>query len=307
MSLLLAELRRLLSRRAVVFLLIAGFALAALITAGVVWEGRPITAEDRAYGQEQYERDIADCEENPRRYGGGRGFECADVMMQPEDYVYRQVLTPGTVLEGLLVTLTTLLGLVALVVGTTFVGAEWTSGSMSNLMLFEPRRSRVWLAKVVAVVVVVTAFATAVLGLVVGGSLAAAVSWSDASWGGTRGWYAAYATLRGITLVVAVALVGVALTLALRSTIATVGLAFGYALVGEAVFRAVAPGAVEPWLLSSHLFAFLQGKLELYGQSFGRRPDVTVLHLQTSALYLGALLLVLLVASWLIFRRRDIA
>ena len=153
----------------------------------------------------------------------------------------------------------------------------------------------------------VPAFVALVLGLAVGGSLAAAVSWSDAAWDGTRTWSAAYSTLRGITVVVAVALVGVTLTLALRSTIATVGLAFGYALVGEAVFRAVAPGAVEPWLLSSHLFAFLQGKLELYGQSFGRRPDVTVLHLQTSALYLGALLLVLLVASWLIFRRRDIA
>jgi ABC-type transport system involved in multi-copper enzyme maturation permease subunit len=306
-SLLLAELRRLLARRAVVFLLIAGFALAALITAGVLWEGRPITAGDLAYGQEQYERDIAACEENPRRYGGGRGFECADAMMRPEDYVYRQVLTPAAVLDGLLVTLTTLLGLIALVVGTTFVGAEWTSGSMSNLMLFEPRRSRVWLAKVVAVVVVVTAFATAVLGLVVVASLAAAVSWSDAPWGSTRGWDAAYATLRGVTVVVALAMVGVAMTLALRSTIATVGLSFGYALVGEAMFRAVAAQAVEPWLLSSHMFAFLQGRLELYGQSFGRRPDVTVLHLQTSALYLGASMLVLLVASWLTFRRRDIA
>jgi len=152
-----------------------------------------------------------------------------------------------------------------------------------------------------------TAFATLVLGLAIAGSLAAAISWSDASWGSTRSWYAAYSILRGIIVVVTIAVVGVAITLALRSTIATVGLAFGYAMVGEAMLRAINREAVEPWLLSSHMVAFLNGELKLYGDSFARRPEVTVLHLQTSALYLGALMLVLLVVSWLTFRRRDIA
>lgn len=306
MSLLRAELRRLLARRAVVVLLVAGCLLATLVTCGVMWEGRPIGSGDLAYAQEQADRDLAACEKHPRRYGGGQGFDCAEVI-QLENYVYRQVLTPNGVLEGLLPTLTSLLALVALLIGTTFVGAEWTSGSMSNLMLFEPRRGRVWLAKVLAVAVVVTAFVALVLGTAVGGSLAAAVSWSDAAWDGARTWSAAYSTLRGITVVVAVALVGVTLTLALRSTIATVGLAFGYALVGEAVLRAVAPATVEPWLLSSHLAAFLLGKLRIYDySSYSRRPDFTLLHLETSALYLGVLLLVLMAASWLTFRRRDI-
>jgi ABC-type transport system involved in multi-copper enzyme maturation permease subunit len=89
---------------------------------------------------------------------------------------------------------------------------------------------------------------------------------------------------------------------------ATVGLALGYVLVGEALLRAVAQQSVEKWLLTSHLFAFLQGKVRLVSyEDFARRPDVTVLHLQTSALYLGVLLLVLLVVSLLTFRRRDIA
>lgn len=307
MSLLLAELRRLLSRRAVALLLVAGLVLASLVTGAVVWEGRPISGSELAFGQEQYERDLAACEKNPRRYGGGGGFECADAVMPPEDYAYRQVLSPGGVLDDLRLTLTTLLGLVSLIIGTTFVGAEWVSGSMSNLLLFEPRRGRVWLAKVLTVAVVVTAFATLVLGIALAGSLAAAISWSETSWGSTRSWYAAYSILRAIIVVVAIAVVGVAVTLALRSTIATVGLAFGYALVGEAMLRAVNREAVEPWLLSSHMFAFLSGELKLYGDSFGRRPEVTVLHLQTSALYLGTLMLVLLIVSWLTFRRRDIA
>ncbi len=307
MSLLLAEVRRLLSRRAVVLLLVAGLVLTALVTAAVAWEGRPISESERSFGQEQYRQELAACEENPRRYGGGRGFECADAVMPAEAYTYRQVLTPDGVLNDLLLTMSTLLGLVALVIGTTFVGAEWVSGSMSNLLLFEPRRGRVWLAKVVAVAVVATAFTTLVLGLALAGSLAAAVSWSESSWGSTRSWYAAYSILRGISVVVAIAVVGVALTLALRSTIATVGLAFGYVLAGEAMLRAINREAVEPWLLSSHMLAFLSGELKLYGDSFTRRPEVTVLHLQTSAIYLGALMLVLLVVSWLTFRRRDIA
>ena len=41
---------------------------------------------------------------------------------------------------------TILMGLLMLV-GTTFAGADWNSGSMSNQLLFEPRRARVWLAK----------------------------------------------------------------------------------------------------------------------------------------------------------------
>ena len=37
--------------------------------------------------------------------------------------------------------------LLLVLVGTTFVGHDWNSGSMSNQLLFEPRRLRVWAAK----------------------------------------------------------------------------------------------------------------------------------------------------------------
>ncbi len=33
------------------------------------------------------------------------------------------------------------------IAGCTFAGADWSSGSMTNQLLFEPRRGRVWLAK----------------------------------------------------------------------------------------------------------------------------------------------------------------
>ena len=37
------------------------------------------------------------------------------------------------------------------IAGCTFAGADWSSGSLTNQLLFEPRRSRVWLAKAGAV------------------------------------------------------------------------------------------------------------------------------------------------------------
>ncbi len=321
MRLLLAEVRRLLARRAVVILLVTGFVLSVVVSGAVLWNGRPIRADDLAAAQaqleqsfgpralQQMERDVAQCEENPRRYGGGPGFDCEQIRPQAEDFIGREVLEPRSLRDYLLIPLTLLLGLLSLIAGTTFVGAEYASGSMSNLLLFEPRRGRVWAAKVAAVLVVTTAFAVLVLGIAMLVSFTAAVAWSDVSWTGTDSWHAAYATARGIAVVVASAVVGVAMTLALRATIATVGLVLGYALVGETLLRAVAQQTVEPWLLGSNLVAFLRGRLVLrdYSEVTGRgRPDVTVLHVQTSAYYLGALLLALLLVTWVTFRRRDV-
>lgn len=321
MRLLLAEVHRLLARRAVVILLVIGFVLSVVVSGAALWNGRPIGADDLAAAQAQLEqsfgpralqqmqRDVAQCEENPRRYGGGPGFDCEQIRPQAQDFIGREVLEPRSLRDYLLIPLTLLLGLLSLIAGTTFVGAEYASGSMSNLLLFEPRRGRVWAAKVAAVLVVTTAFAVLVLGIAMLVSFTAAVAWSDVSWTGTDSWHAAYATARGIAVVVASAVVGVAMTLALRATIATVGLVLGYALVGETLLRAVAQQAVEPWLLGSHLAAFLRGRLVLrdYSEVMGRgRPDVTVLHVQTSAYYLGALLLALLLVTWVTFRRRDV-
>ena len=41
----------------------------------------------------------------------------------------------------------TILAMLLLLLGATFAGHDWNSGSMSNQLLFEPRRGRVWAAK----------------------------------------------------------------------------------------------------------------------------------------------------------------
>ena len=93
------------------------------------------------------------CADKPRRYGLPRSAgeqQCENQIVRWN--TGRQELTLraeriGGAGMGVVAVLTALL----LLVGTTFVGHDWNSGSMSNQLLFEARRGRVWAAKAVAV------------------------------------------------------------------------------------------------------------------------------------------------------------
>ena len=118
---------------------------------------------DRDREDPGFQRDIARCEKRPNRYGAASATECAQMMgPRVEWYISRPQLSLAEAQrnQGLavFVFLTGLLMLAA----TTFVGADWNSGSMSNQLLFEPRRIRIWLAKAGSVM----ALAALTLGLV---------------------------------------------------------------------------------------------------------------------------------------------
>ena len=69
-----------------------------------------------------------------------------------ENYLYRSAfdLARSPRRRRRMAAITILAGLMMLV-GTTFAGHDWNTGSMSNQLLFEPRRLRVWAAKGLAV------------------------------------------------------------------------------------------------------------------------------------------------------------
>jgi hypothetical protein len=75
---------------------------------------------------------------------------------------------------------------------------------------------------------------------------------------------------------------GAAVTSALRSTIATVGVVIGYLLLGEALLRGIFGYAIEPWLASSRVFAFVRPRLVITDYN-GIRPAETVLNMWPSA------------------------
>ena len=145
------QLTRLRWRRAVVALLVLAV-LVPLVILGIRWyDTRPRDVDDLAsdYGSFIYD-EVDDCV----RRGGYNGTK-ADTRAECETAVAKGF---GTTLdlreereEGGAVAVMLLVGLLMLLAGTTFAGHDWNTGSMSNQLLFEPRRARVWAAKAAAV------------------------------------------------------------------------------------------------------------------------------------------------------------
>jgi hypothetical protein len=257
--------------------------------------------------------EIRTCQEDPESYFGpdGTAEDCAtqltpsaeDFLGRPRLFLEEQREESGV---GLIVIVTALM----VIVGATFAGADWSTGSISNQVLFEPRRLRVWAAKAVAVslgglltaAVVVTAF-WLVLYLV-------AESRDIPTTGRTLesiGWMSA----RGVLLAAAAGLGGYALTMLLRSTVATVAVLFAYSAGGEALLALAPVDRSGLWSPTNNLFAWIGDGVQVYDDSVVCRPDEVcsqqfTVSLAHGAAYLGVLLLVTLLVSAFAFRRRDI-
>ena len=158
------ELSRFFSRRAVVLLLLTAGLLSVLVAGSTLWSTRPVSAGDQAAAEAQvreqvnrpgFQQELAACRTDPEQsFGPGATPEDCDTGLTPTADVYldRSPLSLAEQLDGSGVQLVVMLTAFMIIVGATFAGADWTTGSMSNQLLFEPRRLRVWTAKAVAVV-----------------------------------------------------------------------------------------------------------------------------------------------------------
>jgi hypothetical protein len=313
------ELTRLRWRRAVLILLLLAVVIPAIIAAARVWSTRPVTDDDIAAVVRDSADQIAQCEKHPSRYGVPKaaGEEaCTDLIVSW--YTGREKLSlagerTGGSGMGVVAVLTALLMLAA----TTFVGHDWNSGSMSNQLLFEPRRGRVWAAKagsVTLLALVVSTVVSTAYWLTIWATVKARDlpvldgALGDALVFGWRG--AAYAT--------AAALGGYALTMLFRSTVATIGVLFGVAVAGGIVIATLGIG--EQWQPQKNVAAIVKNGTTYYvevpqacyqpgqgGASQGGECDPTrELTLADGAAYYGAALVLTMGASMLSFRRRDV-
>ena len=319
MRLLGVELGRLRSRPAVVVILLLTLLLGGLLVGSAAYDTRPVSDQERATAEQLLERqqeasqkDFEDCLEDPASYFGGDATEadCEGTLPTLDWFLTRAQLDLQGELDNRGTTLMVLLACVGILVGATFAGADWGSGSMSNQLLFEPRRLRVWVTKAVAVVLACTAAATVVL----------AAFW--ASMGviaSSRGidvapetWSAILQTSgRAACLVAGVTLGGFALTMLLRHTVGTLGLLFGYAVVGEGLAAALPVDKMSQWSMASNVMAWLHDRQEIYDESIcggsqGACTPYYTLHLTHAAGYLGVLLLLAVLVSVFFFRRRDV-
>jgi hypothetical protein len=318
--LLTVELSRFRSRRAVVVILIVAAALAGLLAASAAYDSRPISSDERSAAAREaaqqrvnVDPDYRTCLADPTAYldEDATSADCAQILPQPEWFLDRSALDLGRELKGRGLTLLVLLAGTAVLIGATFAGADWSSGSMSNQLLFVPRRARVWVAKAIAVVVGATVLAAVVTaafwGVLYAVSASRGLHTSAATWRDI-----AETSGRGVALAAAVALGSFAVTMLLRHTGATLGLLFAYAVVGEGLVAALPFDKMTQWSLPYNLAAWLQNGVQVYDNNLscgGTQPcsSTYVLPLSHAAIYLGFLLVLAVVVSVVTFRRRDVA
>ncbi len=327
--LVLVELTRLRWRRAVGLLVAAAIIIPLVILAVRAYDTRPVNDDDLAEAQavadeqrEFLQEDIERCEERPSDYGinpENAATACERRLtyeIRAEDFLYRQKLDVAEERGTSAVAVVAIVAVLMLLAGTTYVGHDWNSGSMSNQLLFEPRRLRVWVAKAVAVSILACVVAVVGLALFWGGLLAVAQS-RDLDPSGQVLEDIGQHALRSLTMIVGAAFFGYALTTLSRSTVFTIGVLFAVSVAGGLLFALLPQGALayEP---ATNALAVVNGRAEYYVDvpdscfSSGRPPrteecdDTKEISVQHGTIYYGVLLLAVGAVSAASYRRRDV-
>jgi ABC-2 type transport system permease protein len=316
------ELTRFRSRRVIALLILLAAVLVALVAAKSAWDTRPISAQEAATAQKDADvaanrsdikADLAKCLDDPAQYlgTGANAQECRDLLTAaPRSYLPRDPLDLTGTLKGNGIGAALLVAGLLVIAASTFAGSDWSSGSMTTQLLFEPRRARVWVAKAIAVT-----FASAVVSAVVLGGFWMALYLvavnRDVPHGSDVvtdiGWH----LLRAVVLAMGAALGAFALTMLFRYSVATLALLFAYSVGGEIVIFLLPLDGIARWSLGNNVFGWLEthfkyvdptARCARHGDCIGPQH---LSHAETG-LYLLALLLVAATASLVAFRRRDV-
>lgn len=319
------ELTRLLCRRAVLVILALAVALPVVIGVATALNTRPPDAErvaeaERALEEELqspwFQRQLARCEENPRRWGATPGpaaeQSCAESMgVSIDNYLWWERLDLASEREegsGLAVVI--LLAILMLLAGTTFAGHDWASGSVSNQLLFEPRRPLVWGSKAVIVTATAGAFAFTVVSLYWLGLAQVARSRDIPIGDGLlldclqSGW-------RGAAVAAGAALAGYALTMLFRSTVAALGVLLAASVAGGIVLAVI--GIDSVWNPGLNVAAIILDGATYWADApcpgdpaAGTCSMERTLPIGRALWFLGSGLVLFAAASLASFHRRDV-
>jgi ABC-2 type transport system permease protein len=318
----LVELTRFRVRRAIALMVLGATLLAALMVGTKIWETRPLSADDRAHAQaladeeaqsRGFRQAMRQCLDDPEAYNGpgSTAADCQAMQPRAEWFLERQSISLGEVNDNEGLGLLLLLAGIMVIIGTTFAGADWASGSMSNQLLFEPRRLKVWLAKGAAVLVG-TAVVTAVIAAAFWTTLYLVAESRGIATGATVQADIRTTVGRGVLLAGLGALGAYALTMLLRHTVGTLAVLFAYAVGGTAVIAALPFTGVGRWSVGNNVMAWLQNGFEYYdpsvrcGPGGGECSQSVRMTVEQGAAYLGVVLLVVVALSAVSFRRRDV-
>jgi ABC-2 type transport system permease protein len=299
MNLIRSELLRIWSRRMVrVLAILAVVGIVAGVTIGAIQSHKP----DLVVAQRQYEDDLQHClagELVPEdQLPPDLTIEefCAD-NIRLDNYVSDTLRLAE--LPSFLKGTAFILIVLGLVIGASSAGADWQAGTMAALLTWEPRRVRVLLIRIGAVVASVFVLAVA-LQSVFSLALAAAATLRGTTVGTESPW------LTGVVLTVIRiaaastlgAWLGVTLAMIGRNTAAALGVAFGYLAIVESLLRGFVP-KISSWLLSTNLVVFVDGRP-------GTSENSTLITVGGASITIAIYAGVLLVVALAMFQTRDV-
>jgi hypothetical protein len=327
MSLVTAERRRFFKRRMTTWMVVIGLLILGMVATGFLLTHSKRTpaaiAAGEAEAQAQYNNDKnqwettwkAECERrapNPSECEGPQReqYRAEDFMKQ--EFKFKRYY--GEVL----IIWAAIISMIGYVLGATFVGAEWHSGAMMNLLTWRPKRMNVLGTKLGVLLGSMTVIGVGTLAL-----------WTAALWGlgktvgNTDGMTAGtwqsmgLAGLRGVAMILAFSALGFGLASLGRHTALALGVAIGVVIVGQIGLSIVLDMAdvifMERYLIPVHMYAWLNKSVILEGGGYTCGPngciaDATAeLTYRTSGLIgLGVVLVVTALAFWSI-KRRDVA
>lgn len=341
MKLLNAELRRLAKRRITRWMLLLVLLLmptvAIVVGANNVKPGPAAVAQAQAeldqflLDQQQWiERDIDQCEADQAagREEVGWPEDCQEIrewyVPEDEDEMIEWFMPPAfefrAQFPNMILVLTGLLGLFAFIVGASYVGAEWRTGGMMNLLLWRPRRLAVFGTKLAAM-----------LGGLTGLTLLLGAAWTGMFWlvAELRGvtetmtagvWESFGLTgLRALALVLLAGTVGFGLASIGRHTALAMGAAIGAFVVGVAGVGIIGGGLLrvpyfERWMWTTYIAAWMDKSVLLEDWNAPCIPHPTgdcvpptlEVTWQHAGIAMAALLVVVLVAAAWQMRQRDV-
>lgn len=297
--LLSVELGRFWSRR--LFRVLMILAMLALVTAGVIALFVSDSAENAAARIEaERQAQIESCVSS---FEGAQDLppEIAD---DTESFCAEQVFVedprfPYNDMTGILQGLGIPLLMIGWLVGASFVGAEWHNRTMTTMLTWEPRRARLFIAKLIAVVIGVTLMLAflqlfALLAFLPAGVFVGNMSGIDGAW-----WADLFGQVaRTCGVGVLVAAFGISLAMIGRNTAAALGVGFVYLAVIESLIRGFKPEWTD-WLLGDNLALVLIAEAEnVFGMGHSVGEGTVLLIAYAAGLFLVALAF---------FKRRDLA
>lgn len=338
MNLFKTELRRIARRRlTMVFGIIAAAGL--LVLAAVFWftsskgpteaELADAQAEADRMNEENYEYDqclddeayfeteeYSFIEGEPYYEDMSHDELCADMfgMWTAEDLIYTYTFDFAAESPLILIGVAIIAGLIMMMLASSLIGAEWSSGGMANLLLWHPNRMKVWGAKLGAAAAVCAAAVVALMLLAFGllYVIAAArgeVGDLDSAWWNEN----LEKFARAGVLSVGMTVLGASLAMLGRHTAISGGIIAGYLIIGDMLvrFAAMALEMAYPERLSLYTWvtAWIEGRIELFDWSDmgSDQPDIMVITSSEAGLLLGGIVLLFAALATWAFKRRDVA